>query len=324
MAQPIATATPFGFENDSFFTNLGNRIYKMGRVGTVWFKAFDLPFAVQQEDVLRMTGEEKILVIKKDTNLIEYEIGSKKIQETSSQNLIKRFCSEPIQKIIFHKGVSGCFANNLKEDFYSLNSNNEFSFQYTSNKNNKAKLKLPEMEEPLDAGTVTDFLNKLPDFIKNKLTLADLGFTDADFVQCKNDIRDFAENKKSSFYIWSRETINMNQLLQLTDSLKNLNAGLLQNMLFHTEELVSTTSYSVAIKFISKSGETLSLRSTCYAEPNCFYFPWNVYINGYQLKGNWPEVYRFLQEIYPGFLQSKKKISLLYALVRNLYYRNHP
>jgi hypothetical protein len=317
-AQPSPNAQPFGFAKDSFYTNIGNVIYKMGRISTTWIYAFDLPFVVAKEDVLRMPDESHILVIQKDTNLIYYHLQSATVQNTTAKKILENFVASKITEISFETTLSNCFNNSKAEDVYILNKDNEYTYASSKKLKNPAKLRLPKNEETIEAFTITNFLKELPDFIHHKVTMAELGFSEANYEQCKKDILDYRANKRFAFYVWDKANVNFDRLINMVDSVKNISPEKLNTYLYHIEEIIATFSRGIGIKFKNEEGQELFLGSSHASKANTFGFPWNLYLNGYTIKGNWLELSTLLQKIYPSLLPKADKIKILHSLVKKL------
>jgi len=64
--------------------------------------------------------------------------------------------------------------------------------------------------------------------------------------------------------------------------------------------------------------QKLDIQSVFY-EPNAFYFPWRMNLDGIISSDPDIRINRFLERVYPGFLESKNKVKVQHTVVKRLY-----
>ena len=62
----------------------------------------------------------------------------------------------------------------------------------------------------------------------------------------------------------------------------------------------------------------MDIQSLFY-EPNAFYFPWNITLDGMNSLTTDIRINKFLNKVYPGFLQDENKLAILHTIVKRLY-----
>jgi hypothetical protein len=157
------------------------------------------------------------------------------------------------------------------------------------------------------------------------VTIADLAFTEEEYDQCKKDILEFKESlgstkkrKKETKFTYYENNIDFDRLLSVVDSIKLLDAERLNQLLTSPADFWSTTSFWTGFKLVNNKNQTLSVTSRYYAS-NAFYFPWIVHLDGYTFATTNIEINKFVERVYPSFLEDKDRMDVLYTLVKKNY-----
>lgn len=126
------------------------------------------------------------------------------------------------------------------------------------------------------------------------------------------------DNKNKGAFNFHRNNIDFDRLLRLVDSVKYIDPTLLNHTLTFLSDIYSTTTNSKTIEFVNNENEVLTITSHYY-EPNAFYLPWKVQLNGRKISTIDMNIYRFVKRVYPSFLAGPEKVEVLHALVKAMY-----
>jgi hypothetical protein len=209
-----------------------------------------------------------------------------------------------------------------------------FGSPIEQNVGGKHSEQLPEAEDEISVTAVNDFLKEMPAFFQSyqMSSIEDLGFTENDYQQCKKDILAFKQsledpgkapkkknnNGKTTAFHFAENNLDFDRLLNLVDSIKHIDAGRLNSILGSLSEVWSTTTNSTSFTLVNNKGEELSFSSN-YFEPNPYYFPWTVSLNGCITFSTSMTINNFIREIYPNLLDEKNKVAVLHTIVKRLY-----
>jgi hypothetical protein len=238
----------------------------------------------------------------------------------AAQNL-RSFGSKGIRSISFRIGTGGCFVNHYDELTYERNGAVLVSTGIR-NKGNKHTGKLSDDIAELDTAMVQEFLQQLASAQSQSVTIADLGFTEKDYRQCKKDILHYAADIKAhktpAFTSYYPEA-NTDTLLALADSIRFINSDRLNTALSNNlfEVIVSGGSYA-AITIVSEEGQQLQI-STKYRVPETEFAMWTISRDSVLFKSLSPCINHFLKVACPDLLMEPHKMPMLYHLVNVLY-----
>lgn len=305
--------------------NIGSKVYKQKRFNDAWEYAFELPFATDSGR-LSMKDSTTIMFNRQDDSLFYYNISHATLEKKTKKGMIERFCASDIKTIIFSKGVQGCFNSASSEKIYELE---DGRFVLSRNNDKGGTHYLIHNEDEIDADVVNEFVRKIPAIYNKQATIDDLEFTRKEYDACKRNIiayktylerqgsaRDAGE-KGCAFYIIDNN-LDFPTLIALVDSVKTIDPAIL-NKALSSYEMVSTTSFSAGIRLVNTNREELEIR-TIYYEPDAFYFPWRITLNGSVSTSMAIEINKFLNQVFPQLLDYSSKVTTIQHLVRELYW----
>jgi hypothetical protein len=323
--QPIT----IGYTLNGSIGVLEGKAYRQKEFNGKWDYLFDFPISVSNGN-LSLIESNLILYNRKDDSLFYFNLSGKQVGTKSKTKSIEDFCRAGISKMTFSSGSQGCF-HSYSDQLDYINVGRVFGHQIEVSSGSKHPSVLPENDEEIEERDVIDFVKKIPSlFDLSKVTsIGDLAFTEKEYQQCKDDIVDFKASLESQeikkrrkenntkFY-FLRNNIDFNRLLTMVDSIKYLDKERLNNMLFNLSDLWSTTTNWKQFQLINNKNEVMTIVSRYY-EPNAFYFPWQVTLNGYSVATTNIEINNFLKKVYPAFLGKGDRVAVLHTLVRKLY-----
>lgn len=312
----------------SMWGSIGNRIYGQKVVDGKWTYLYALPFAVDS-GYLSMKDTGTILFNRNDDSLFYYSIDNAKVERRTKEEVMKSFSTKEIKKIIFSKGNSGCFS------YYSNDMEYEWkggSFVLTKKNTDDNGLfsYFKDSANEISKQTVSEFVKKFPGIYKSQATVNDLGFTQKEYDECKRDIlaykmflesgpdekRASEHEKEGAFYI-SVNNLDFNKLIALVDSVKTVDQQVLNNYLA-SPGLWSTSRKWVNITLVNEDNEELEIEHMS-SKPTAFYFPWRITLNGVTSTTMSIEVNRFLNSVFPDFLDCKDRVAVMQGIVKELY-----
>ena len=262
-------------------------------------------------------------------SMFEFNLTGNLISKKSVLEIINSFSKSELKSIQFENGNSGCYNFELNQLKYEKQDNG-FKNPAEGLKKGEGNNKFSNYEAEIGLNIVEKFISNLESilFEKKNTTIKELEFTEKEYFQCKKDIEDFKNKSlKSSwrskirdneFYI-NGNNIDYQLLSNLVDSLKNINPIELNISLKNLAELYSTSRAWKTIEIVNINGDKLKINSVFY-EPNAFYFPWNVELNGLGINSTDIRIYKFINEIYPTFLEKQNRINILHKIVKDMYY----
>ncbi|MEP7109246.1 MAG: hypothetical protein ABI760_14730 [Ferruginibacter sp.] len=312
--------TPFAYGKDGIYGAISNRVFLQGQYNQAWKPVFTLPFEVKDGQLALINNN--TIVNAENDSLYYFDISNKKTIIKSRNSVIQQFCNSGIKQLKFSTGSSGCFHSYEDEIVYD-NTDNGFVLNDHVSTGTKHNPGLNSDNDFIDATLVENFVKQIPASANKKATIQDLGFTANDYNRCKKDITEFQsalntkkdKNKSFTFY---KNNLDFERLRSLVDSVKLIRADELNPLLFNLSELMSTTINWIKIKFINKEDQVLEITSMFY-EPNAFYFPWRLSIDGYNSINTSIEINDFVQKACPGLLKNTNKMEVLHTIVKGLY-----
>lgn len=288
-----------------------------------WQADITLPLPFKPENVL-FTEDERFLACSPGDSLYYIDRNGKLSTVIPLKKLLSDFTAAGISQLTFGDGSNGCFHGYLNSVTYR-EEGDDYILVETNSQGDENKKRLAGRPEVIDGEEIAKLLSQLPSlFNKDSLPgVQDLGFTESDFEQCRDDIKEFEQaiasgkKKKTAFYMW-QNNIDFERLRALLDSIKTLDKKLLNAYLYNLAELWSTTSFTKSIELKNRDGMVLSI-SSMFCEPNAFYVPWKITLNGYSVSTTHLAVYNFVKAAWPGFLEENDKKAVLHKLLRKLY-----
>lgn len=301
----------------------GTKIYQQG-AGLGWNYWGSVP-PEELNALVSMESDSAILCTHRDGSLNYYTRTGVLIKQSSIRNLLQDFIRPGLFQLSFSKGSRGCF--HYKEDrldYTLFNGQFQGAVSYSNGEGNEHDF----ADNPPEIGiaAILEFLQTIP-FSKENPPLpaiADLDFTESEYRQCKNDIRQFIavkEGKKKqkdySFY-FNQNNLDNAKLMAQVDSVRSLSPNLINAFLSTGNEFWSTSSQWDALYLTNTNKEVLVLQNMYYKNSG-WEHPWQIMIGGFRtVLPNWP-VNRFIDQLYPGFINYGNKTILLHQLVRGLY-----
>jgi len=253
------------------------------------------------------------------------------VEKGDGRETISNFVSAGIQRIIFERGTQGCFGGHKETQYYDLQ-NNQFILVIA--RNNAQDSTLHYYPDSIDQRSVEEFAKLLPAIYAKRISIDELQFSKNEYETCKRNIlklRSFYEGEpkeeENPFAFDGNPDFTM--LVSLVDSVKTIHQELL-NGYFLSQRNLSTLHYWTKITFVNKKGEELEIKNEEYC--NGLYFPWQVKLNGLYSVTTATEISRFLNTVYPNFLDNgsrkigflgngNRKVNVIQELVKLLYRR---
>ncbi|HYE54456.1 MAG TPA: hypothetical protein VD996_06415 [Chitinophagaceae bacterium] len=331
VSHPFTTNTidfspaPIGYTTKGRIGELNNIIHLDPDYSGEWKKLFTLPFHADSGS-LSVTSTSEILYSRYDDSLFYFNLRGKLVKATSRSNMLSAFGKKGIRQLIFSEGSQGCF-HRYEDKLLYTRSNGKFGGAIEIKADKTSKSILPDNEETIEESDVTAFINKLPQlFDPYQLpSFKDLGFTEEDFEEVKRNILALQKSinnkkEKETLFTFHRNNLDFQRLLSLVDSVQHIEPQTLDASLRNLNKGWSTTTNWKKIELVNYNNEVLTISSNYY-EPNAFYFPWTVSLNGFSVITTNIEINRFIANVYPTFLQNDKarKTEVLQTIVKDLY-----
>jgi len=307
---------------------LDSKAYRQKDYNGKWDYVFDFPFSISDGSI-SLIENNLLLYSRTDDSLFYFNLSGKLVAVKSKLKMADDFCKAGISKLTFGSGSQGCF-HYYSDQLEYIYANGVFGNQIEVSSGSKHPSVLPENDE-IREGDVMSFVKNIPSlFDLSKMpSIVDLGFTEKDYQQCKNDILEFKaslesqETKKrkkesnTKFY-FLKNNLDFSRLLAIVDSIKYLDSERLNSMLINLTDLWSTTTNWKQFQLINNKNEVITITSRYY-ESNAFYLPWVVRLNGYSVTTTNMAINNFLKKVYPDFLGNGDKVAVLHALVKKIY-----
>lgn len=302
-----------------------NKLYLQEKYDGPWTYVTDLPINTDS-GYLYMNNDQKIQFADIHDSLIVMDISGNILQRKTVSGLINEFIKSDITKIKFTIGSRGCF--HFYEDAI------EYTLHGTTYDNpigvangQSGKLSLPENPESISYEDVQSFQKYLPDLFRHEhiTTIEEMGFTTEDYNRLKKDIQKFKQyveagkkKDKEPEFMYYRNNIDFNKLLQLVDSIPNIRPEILNYCLSNTEGGWSTTTNWISFQLINSKNEVLYVTHNNYFNKG-IHLPWTINLKGHQIQSTDYTINQFLYKVYPEFAEKKNNYSFLYQLIKILY-----
>src|ERR1044072_2631471 len=100
-----------------------------------------------------------------------------------------------------------------------------------------------------------------------------------------------------------------------------MNNKRIYKLLIHLRHSSGSRIIKRSFWFVNNNNEVLNISSSYSGlYPHAFYFPWYIELNGCRIESVDMRIVRFIQKVYPAFLNdSPGKMNLLYEFVKMLY-----
>jgi hypothetical protein len=309
-----------GYNANGVIGLLNNKVFIQKNFQGAWDYLFTLPFSREKGTLSVIKNGAQLMYDGGDDSLFYFNLSGKLVNSESRTEMIANFSKSGITKIVFSEGSRGCFHSYSNQLIYN-NEGGQFGGAVEISSST-----MPHNAEAIEESDVLGLLNKLPLIFDptQKATIKDLAFSRREYDRCKKDILDFQaslkdeKNRKETSFYFDRNNLDFSRLLRLVDSINNIDAETLNSSLFNLGEIWSTTTNWKKVELINARNEVLSIASYYY-EPNAFFFPWTVSLNGYTISTTNMEINRFIEKVYPAFLNEGKRVKVLHALVKRLY-----
>lgn len=216
--------------------------------------------------------------------------------------LIKDFLKPGLQKLSFEDGSSGCTHYYKNELSYTLH-HDEWKNPKTRKDNNGS---MAAWNKTIDNKKVLQFLDRLNNVVQHPLnfTINDAGLTEADYRRYKEEIEKEEKNGSNIFYYYALPSAaSYDSLLLYVDSISTVSPDELTKALTHPEVTFTSTSIWKMIKIINKADKEIVIHYKSDPDPNK-YVPWSIRIDNYTFFTPRMEVTHFIEEVYPGFMNS--------------------
>jgi hypothetical protein len=310
----------FGSTGFGYFGILNNSVYYKPYFSGKWEFLFKFP----NEDALYSVYKQNQIIGETADSLFYYDSLGSLQSKASKSGLINSFCSQEIRSLSFDRGSVGCF-HSYSDKLKYTNTDGNFESAEIDARGSKHKNELPDYEEVIDSRLVSSFVTKIPGLFDslNDVQVTDLQFTETDYAACRKGILKFQhaielkkDNEKNGFNL-NRNNIDFTRLTNLVDSIRYLQRERL-NRILNSKEMYSTTTNWTSVMLANEAGDCLSISSS-YLEPNAFYFPWVISLNGLSRRINNIEINKFINAVYPSLLQKGGKLQLMYQILREIY-----
>lgn len=327
--RPTKAPVTIGYRQAATVGYMDNKIFVQKQFNGSWQYLFTFPVLLDSNHIISVTREGNLLYFHGTDSLFYFDFTGSLIKKTTREAMFAGFIKSGIKQIIFSKGSRGCFHyETVKLQYTKLGDEFGEAIESGGTVNGKG---MPDNEDRIDAKEVSDFLNQMPAIYDHTraTTIEDLGFSESDYNQCKKDILAFQqrllkndkrkEREKEDDFVFGRNNLDFNRLLHLVDSVKYLDTNVVYAFMMGYNYIYSTTTNWKKLEFVNNDNEVLSITSSYSGFPNAFHFPWQVSLNGYNTISIDIEINRFIDKVYPSFLQGESKVKVLHELVKKLY-----
>jgi hypothetical protein len=310
-----------GYNGTYAYAAAGNVIYTKFPGDNEWKKAFSLPFPVQTADQLRYQ-DETFICRRSDDSVFYYYVPTRSVKTAFAPDLLNNFGRSGINTIIYSTGSYGCFHSFSDELIYKQQGNKLLLTDLTA-KGNTHKPAIKKENTKLDTATVQVFTRQLPGRIQRLAAIDDLNFSEDDYRQCKADIIQFREHlsgkqKKPSPFSFARNNLDLNKLISLVDSVRQISPTTLSQLLCRPSPGWSTTTNWRKVTIIDKEGHTMHIENR-YRHPNAYYIPWTITLDNISYRSIDAGITGFIRLTCPSLLKETNKMPVLYELVKGLY-----
>jgi len=260
---------------------------------------------------------------KSDGSLFYYNFVLKKTTLKQRDAVIADFCNSKIIDVIFENGSSG-WCHFYSNQLVYVNAGEIFNLNEELSERGKKGNALPQNDDEINAAAVSDFVKQVPSMLQQQTVIDDLGFTEDDYLQCKSDIlkfKAFTEGKgkqKETTFEFNQNNIDFIRLISLVDSIKTISPYLLYQNLVQLSDMWSTTTNWTGLSLTNEAGQIMTIQCRYY-EPNAFYFPWHISLEGINDFCTSMQINRFIKKVYPRFLNDNNKVAVLHTIVKRLY-----
>jgi hypothetical protein len=308
---------------------MDNKIFVQKGYTGRWEYLFTFPMVLDSNHIIKITSEENLLYFHGADSLFYFDFTGRLIKKTTKGAMVAGFIKSGIKQLVFSKGSRGCFHFQLAKLQYT-NTGDEFGEAIESGGKVRGK-DMPDNEDRIAVKDVSDFVNQMPALYNRTraTTIEDLGFSENDYAQCRKDILAFKERLskngskrdriREDGFVFPRNNLDFDRLLKLVDSIKYLDSNMVFAFMMNFERYFSTTTNWEKMEFVNYDNEVLSITNTYSGFPNSFHFPWTITLNGYTITSIDMSINRFIEKVYPSFLDSPGKVKVLHALVKALY-----
>ncbi|GAA4341294.1 hypothetical protein [Flaviaesturariibacter amylovorans] len=306
----------------------GNRIYTSTNDGSDWTYRYTLPFEEKPGGRLQVSPEGRFTYQMPDDSLYYYSPVTGFLRRTHWQAELADFFTAPITRLTLEAGSSGCFHSYRDVVIYEPAADAFEQVDATSSGSKHAPL-LARAPGSIDSATVGRLLRALENLgdTTSWLRYSDLELTPKQLEALRAEVRLFrntvGRGGKISALPFSlpENNIDFDRLERLVDSVPHSDPAFLRAYFQSGPRIISTTSNSRAIRLTNDRGEELLLRNSVY-EQDAYLFPWVLHLNGAIHVTSPPAVYRFIKQVYPALLDTKKRPELLRHLLQAHYYKN--
>lgn len=326
----------FGYYEMGQFAVAENKIYQAplsadGRESNDWEEVLTLPFTVKDPEKLSYLSPDELLYRVSDDSLCYYNIKTETVDIASLSALFAKLETNGVTSITFSQGSQGCFHGYSQDLVYTLQGTQYILTEQTSDDEEVKPIK-PGARE-IDAAVVDALLHRIIRPDPKRVTVHDLGFTTADFVRCKKDIRHYQQGetskkkkKKSSRFedtddrfFFNKNKLDFDRLVALVDSIPVVDSLTLEHALLEqARQFISTTSNWIKIELKDNQNNILEITHRYYSV-NSFCLPWKLEIRNATTTSMDLEITRFMQTYCPGLIPGSNKVPLLHSLVRMMY-----
>lgn len=288
-----------------------NKVFIYKENATAWQPYFELPLT-PDSGTTRVAGEKSVSFIVADTVYFT-DLSGKKINQLAKNQLLQAFLKSGLQQLLFEDGTAGCF-HHEKSDL-------SYTYRYGQWANPEiqktGRQRLPDWKSTIDPSIVQEFVESLDGIMQHPfdITLNDLGFTEADYRAYKKEIKKQLEAQTFFFPFQEKD---FDRILLLIDSIKTMQPEALAKALAADEGIYSTSSTWKSIIITNRAKQKITIQYTNSTGSNS-YSPWIIDLNGYNFTTTSMAITGFLNEVYPGFINtSEMKMALMTKLVREL------
>lgn len=246
------------------------------------------------------------------------------------KELLEGFCSKDIKTIIFSKGGAGCFGEKSSDTMvYELKETRFVLSRKVFTGGAIVDLKVNANE--INKQEVVAFVKEIPAIYRKQSTINELGLTQQDYDTCKRNILAFKKvrereirtkkqaNKRTAFTL-DGYNLDFPRLLALVDSVKTIDQRVLDRYFAFYD--FKQGNLWARIIFVNANNEMLEIENISYGIPSPFYFPWVIKLNGARSVNSTGEINRFLQTVFPNFLDHPtSRVEVIQGLVKYLYWR---
>lgn len=305
----------------------GNKIFRQTKEEK-WEYAFTLPFPVDRpKDIRIIKGQ---LSYESKDSVYFFNIRKQTNKATTTQAMLDEFRKHPVKQISFSTGYFNCDGSGEYAISYTRHKNEFVLSRIDTGKVQYASTKLKPEITGIPSKNIAKFVEGICLHYKRQPVLKDIVFSEADYQQCKQDIKRYQQYNLFNYphvvggpdtlFYFDQNNIDFDKLIACVDSVKNIDSTSLNQALSNIDSHIFNLHYWITVDLENDAGSKLTITNS-YMNPNALYIPWKIYIDRSTVTtiSSSPAILPFFQENCPSLLATHNKVPILHELVKYLY-----